>query len=60
MTRQMLNLIALRPDPLTQPAFIDMLIEHEQMEKQPGYKARIGEYEAAKRVGVSVYPLTSK
>uniref|UniRef100_A0AAY4DRL1 AIG1-type G domain-containing protein n=1 Tax=Denticeps clupeoides TaxID=299321 RepID=A0AAY4DRL1_9TELE len=35
--------IALRPDPLTTPDYIDMLIQSEQSECKPGYKQRIAE-----------------
>ncbi|XP_062284287.1 uncharacterized protein LOC133990128 [Scomber scombrus] len=40
--------IALRPNPLTTPEYIDMLIEGEKSEAKEGYKARIQSLEAMK------------
>lgn len=41
-----LNEIALRPNPLTTPEYIDMLIEGERSEAKPGYTDRIQALEA--------------
>ncbi|XP_068196037.1 uncharacterized protein [Antennarius striatus] len=40
--------IALRPNPLTTPEYIDMLIEGEKAEAKPGHKARIQSLELMK------------
>ncbi|XP_062407829.1 uncharacterized protein LOC134099104 [Sardina pilchardus] len=40
--------IALRPNPLTTPEYIDLLIEGEKSEAKPGYEARIKSLEAMK------------
>uniref|UniRef100_A0A0E9Y0P7 Uncharacterized protein n=1 Tax=Anguilla anguilla TaxID=7936 RepID=A0A0E9Y0P7_ANGAN len=35
--------IALRPDPLSTPGYIELLIEAEKQECKPGYKKRVAE-----------------
>ncbi|XP_028328906.1 uncharacterized protein LOC114479436 [Gouania willdenowi] len=40
--------IALRPNPLTTPEYIELLIEGENSERKPGYQARIQSLEAMK------------
>uniref|UniRef100_A0A0E9XXN8 Uncharacterized protein n=1 Tax=Anguilla anguilla TaxID=7936 RepID=A0A0E9XXN8_ANGAN len=37
--------IALRPDPLSTPGYIELLIESEKQECKPGYKKRVAELE---------------
>lgn len=39
-----LNEIALKPDPLTEIEYLDLLIESEKMEAQTGWKARVQQY----------------
>lgn len=43
-----LSEIALRPNPLTAPDYIDMMIQGEEREAKPGYKARVQALEALK------------
>ncbi|XP_028853005.1 uncharacterized protein LOC114800082 isoform X1 [Denticeps clupeoides] len=44
-----LQAIALRPDPLSTPEYIEMLIESEKQECKPGYQARIAELREVKK-----------
>lgn len=39
-----LNEIALKPDPLTEVEYLDLLIESEKMEAQLGWKSRVQQY----------------
>lgn len=41
--------IALRPDPLTTPDYIELLIESEKQSAKPGYRKRIAELEELKK-----------
>ena len=44
-----LDEIALKPDPLTQVEYLELLIESEKMEAKPGWKQRVKYLDVAKR-----------
>ena len=46
---QRLDEIALKPNPLTQIEYLELLIESEKNEAKPGWKQRVQYYEEAKR-----------
>ncbi|XP_029942959.1 uncharacterized protein LOC115385019 [Salarias fasciatus] len=50
--------IALRPNPLTTPEYIDMMIEGEKSEAKPGYQARIHSLEGMKERAKLISKLT--
>jgi len=41
--------IALKPDPLTQEEYLDLLIESEQQQRKPGWQQRMAYYQEAKK-----------
>ncbi|XP_028987093.1 uncharacterized protein LOC114844147 [Betta splendens] len=52
--------IALRPNPLTTPEYIDLLIEGERSEAREGYQARIQSLEAMKERAVIICKVTRR
>ena len=46
---QRLDVIALKPNPLTRTEYLELLIESEKNEAKPGWKQRVKYYEEAKR-----------
>ena len=46
---QRLDVIALKPNPLTRKEYLELLIESEKNEAKPGWKQRVKYYEEAKR-----------
>ncbi|KAL2098619.1 hypothetical protein ACEWY4_005099 [Coilia grayii] len=57
---QRLKEIALRPDPLATPDYIDLLIQSEEQEAKPGYKQRIKELKEVREGAILVQKVAEK
>ena len=51
--------IALRPDPISTPEYIDMLIEGEKSEAKPGYLKRINKLQDLKKKAITIGEVAS-
>ncbi|KAL2084217.1 hypothetical protein ACEWY4_019735 [Coilia grayii] len=57
---QRLKEIALRPDPLATPDYIDLMIQSEEQEAKPGFKQRIKELQEVREGAVLVQKVAEK